>query len=533
MKKSLFTMLALLFTGLLVAAPVENPWTPKKKKIIDMSWSNPSVDYLVENLARMEQEAPINGITVRFIGRKPGVEGKAGEVHAHAIITRDVWQYEWFADQIAKYKGLNFTRFTDNFIYTTMTPARDMDWFDDAYWAAICNNYGILARITRECGMTGIVFDPEEYGGQIWRRYPGHSHAEAIAKARQRGREFGRAVFGANPNIKLLCLFLFSNGTYLNGDQVNHTLSHSFFNGVYDVLPPTATMIEGHEYFGYFANTDAEFEQLRIDLDRTFLPRVAAENYNKYRTQTQLAAPIYPDEMVNPRHPCYNYLKPEIEQIPFLDYLRQNLQRALRVSDEYVWVYSETGCWWSRSPHPKVKGTWEEQFPGTNRIFIELANPDFLSAGAQNLVEVPTSGMGKWMFWTAINHQGRGIWQNGVAFMTGVKLRGSIHTSIPAIAGHEYMLTVEVRPRSQSISGSASLSASFRATNNAWMRAPGQEKVVQMRSRQRGEWETLTIRIVAPENCKLLYFQMGVAGLKDNDAVEFRNPRLIDLTATE
>ena len=533
MKKSLFTMLALLFTGLLVAAPVENPWTPKKKKIIDMSWSNPSVDYLVENLARMEQEAPINGITVRFIGRKPGVEGKAGEVHAHAIITRDVWQYEWFADQIAKYKGLNFTRFTDNFIYTTMTPARDMDWFDDAYWAAICNNYGILARITRECGMTGIVFDPEEYGGQIWRRYPGHSHAEAIAKARQRGREFGRAVFGANPNIKLLCLFLFSNGTYLTGDQVNHTLSHSFFNGVYDVLPPTATMIEGHEYFGYFANTDAEFEQLRIDLDRTFLPRVAAENYNKYRTQTQLAAPIYPDEMVNPRHPCYNYLKPEIEQIPFLDYLRQNLQRALRVSDEYVWVYSETGCWWSRSPHPKVKGTWEEQFPGTNRIFIELANPDFLSAGAQNLVEVPTSGMGKWMFWTAINHQGRGLWQNGVAFITGVKLRGSIHTSIPAIAGHEYMLTVEVRPRSQSISGSASLSASFRATNNAWMRAPGQEKVVQMRSRQRGEWETLTIRIVAPENCKLLYFQMGVAGLKDNDAVEFRNPRLIDLTATE
>ena len=35
MKKSLFTMLALLFTGLLAAAPVENPWTPKKKKIID------------------------------------------------------------------------------------------------------------------------------------------------------------------------------------------------------------------------------------------------------------------------------------------------------------------------------------------------------------------------------------------------------------------------------------------------------------------------------------------------------------------
>ena len=117
--------------------------------------------------------------------------------------------------------------------------------------------------------------------------------------------------------------------------------------------------------------------------------------------------------------------------------------------------------------------------------------------------------------------------------MTGVKLRGSIHTSIPAISGHEYMLTVEVRPRSQSISGSASLSASFRAMDNAWMRAPGQEKVVQMRSRQRGEWETLTIRIVAPENCKLLNFQMGVAGLKDNDAVEFRNPRLIDLTATE
>ena len=531
MKKLLFATLVLFFSVLCLASPVENPWMPRKKKIIDMSWSNPSIDYLEQNLARMEKEAPINGITVRFVGRRPGVEGKAGEVHCHNIITRDQWQYEWFADQIAKYKNLKFTRFTDNFIYTTMTPAKDMDWFDDAYWNAICNNYGILSRITRECGMTGIVFDPEEYGGQIWRRYPGRSHAAAIRKARERGRQWGKAVFTANPNIKLLCLFLFSNGTFLTGDQVNHTLSHSFFNGVYDVLPPTATMIEGHEYFGYFANTDAEFEKLRIDLDRTFLPRVAAENYKKYRTQTQLSAPIYPDSMFYKSSTLRRYLQPEIDKTPYLDYLRQNLQRALRVSDEYVWVYSEQGCWWTESPHPKVKGSWDEQSPGMNRVFIELANPAFLTSSASNLVSVPDKGMGKWMYWTAINHQGRGYWKDGIAVMQGVKLRGSIHTSLPAIAGHEYVLSVDVRSRSRSISGYAGLSVSFRATDNQWIR--NSEKTTRMRSRQRGEWETISVRIKAPANCKLLYFQMGSGGLKADESVEFRNPRLVDLTAAK
>ena len=157
-----------------------------------------------------------------------------------------------------------------------------MDWFDDAYWSAICHNFGILARIAREVKFTGLLFDPEEYAGKVWRQYSGKTHTEAIIKARQRGREWGKAVFREYPEIKIFSLFLFSNGMFLKSDIVESTLSHAFFNGIYDVLPESATMIEGHEYFGYFANSDQEFFRLQRDLDRTFLTRVASENIKKY-----------------------------------------------------------------------------------------------------------------------------------------------------------------------------------------------------------------------------------------------------------
>lgn len=154
-----------------------------------------------------------------------------------------------------------------------------------------------------------------------------------------------------------------------------------------------------------------------------------------------------------------------------------------------------------------------------------------LTAAETNLVEVPAAGMGKWMFWTAVNHQGRAGWQNGVAFIRGVKVSGTIHTSIKCTPGHEYDFTVEARPRSERITGTASLTAVCRATDGKWIHKG--KKIVRLRSKQRGEWEKLSIRFKAPENSKTLYFQMGVSGLKDGEEVEFRNPRLVDLTAAE
>ena len=526
MKRFLFGSVLLLAAGIAAAAPVENAWRPAKKKLIDISWNNPTPDYLIKNLARMEKEAPVNGIAVRLTG-KMSKDGKVIPVQINSPFTRDVWQTGYFAEEIAKLKTLKFTRFTDNFIAVSMRPAKDMDWFDDAYWSAICNNFGVISAIVKEVGFTGFIFDPEEYAGKVWRKYPGKTHDAAIIKARERGRQWGKAVFGANPDIKIFCLFLFSNGTFWSGDQVESTLSHAFFNGVYDVLPPTAVMIEGHEFFGYFANSDAEFARLQHDLDRNFLPRVAVENIKKYRTQTQLAAPLYIDSMLYSTNPCYKRLLPEVANTPKLTYIRQNALRAMKVSDEYVWIYSELGCWWENSPHPRNKGSWEKQLPGVNQVIAEVANPEFLLAGKKNLAPAPEGkNQGEWLFWSSPHRVGRGSWLNGIAKLSGVKGIGCIHMSVPVTAGSEYLLQVEVR--CGKISGTASLGTAFRDSKGKWMRL---RKQIQMRKKGTDEWEKLSLRIVAPENAGKISFQLNSAALKPDESVEFRNPQLIEINS--
>ena len=515
---------------------VENPYRPPRKKLIDMSWSNPSVDYLVENLARMEQESPVDGITVRFVGRKPGVEGKAGDVHCHNIITKDVWQYEWFAGQIAKYKNLKFNRFTDNFIYTTMTPARNMDWFDDAYWAAICNNYGILARISKECDMAGIVFDSEEYGGKIWGNYKGSERAAAITKARQRGQEWGRAVFTANPDVKILCLFLFSHGTFIMGDAEASTLIRSFYNGVMDVMPATATMIDGHEYFGYFGKNRDCFVQLRYDVDHTFLSRVSANNFKKYRTQVQLAAPLYLDALTGVNASFHQYLVPEIDKLPRLEFIRQVLWNAMCVSDEYVWFYSERGSWWSGSPHPKAAKSWEQQFPGINGIFNEMRTITALDlTNAKNILMIPQLNAdpavkepGLWNFWrqNVKNPNGTSGWKDGKAYITGPQSNSCVNQRVAVKAGKRYLLRVEARSRSPQNNGFIYLGVAFRDAQNKFLPLRREIRIQPLKS---GNWEEMVFLITAPEGAVHASYMLGVKGLLNGEVIEFQHPQFLEL----
>ena len=515
---------------------VENPYQPPRKKFIDMSWSNPSVDYLEKNLVRMEKETPMDGITVRFVGRRPGVEGKAGDVHCHNIITKDKWQYEWFADQIAKYKKLKFTRFTDNFIYTTMTPAKNMDWFDDAYWASICNNYGILSRISKECNMAGIVFDSEEYGGKIWGNYKGSERAKAISKARQRGQEWGKAVFAANPKVKILCLFLFSHGTFIMGDAEASTLIHSFYNGVMDVMPPTATMIDGHEYFGYFGKNRDCFVQLRYDVDHTFLSRVSANNYRKYRTQVQLSAPLYLDALTGVNASFRRYLVPEIANQPRLEFIRQVLYNAMSVSDEYVWFYSERGCWWTKSPHPKVKGSWDEQFPGINNVFNELRAITALDlTGLKNILMIPQLNSdpavkepGKWNFWTQKpgDPKNKSGWKDGKVYITGPQTNACVNQRVAVKAGKRYLFRVEARSRSPKNNGFIYLGVAFRDAKNAFLPL---RREIRIKPVEYGNWEPMAFLLTAPEGACHAAFMLGVKGLLADQVVEFQHPQLIEL----
>ena len=534
MKKYL-VLLSVLFSILTVySQAVENLWRPPRKKLIDASWSNPTVEYLVANLERMEKEAPVDGIIIKMEFTVP-INGKNVKIFSHNTMNSLKWEYSWFTDQINKLKSLKFKKFTDNFLHTSMRPAKNMDWFNDEYWAAIANNYGIIARIARETGLTGFIFDPEEYAGKVWGVYQGRDRAKAITIARKRGQQVGNAIFKEKPDVKILSLFFFSFGTYLYGDAEASILTHSFFNGIMDVMPPEARILEGHEYFGYYAKNKDCFAQLRYDVDNVFLCRVSANNYQKYRNQVQLAAPFYLDSVTNNKNVCYKRLLPEIESMPRLDYIRQNLWNAMEASNEYVWCYSEEYAWWNKSHVARVKGNWETRMPGLTAIWRELSEISALDLSkAVNILDIPQLNKdpqvkepGKWNFWRRNNKDNpEGKWKNGLAYIVGPQQESCVNQSVNIKGGKRYLFRVEARARSEKNSGTICLGTAFRDGSGKFL---PQRREIRIKPLKHGNWESMVFLITAPQDAKICSYQLGVKKLQKGEEVEFRHPQLLEL----
>ena len=154
---------ALLFTLLSSLIAFSAP----KVKVIDLSWSNPTIAFLEQHLAEMEKDSPLDGITIRFAGKTEEVNGvKYGPTSGNAWNKRP-WKYELLRDEIQRYKALHFTQFTDNFYYLT-TSAMDFDWCSDDDWKNVANNFGVAAKAAREMGLKGLLVDIEEYGKHFW-----------------------------------------------------------------------------------------------------------------------------------------------------------------------------------------------------------------------------------------------------------------------------------------------------------------------------------------------------------------------------
>lgn len=170
-------------------------WRPPQKKLIEAGWDTPTTGFLRENIKKMEESTPYQGIRIKLEGNG---EGKGQ--HVKTIFGKTRWQYEWFKDDVENLKNTDFKTFTDNFIATGVMPG-DVDWFTDSDWACVCNNFALVARIAQETGMKGIVFDPEEYSSYLWSgtNVNGHSREETETMARQRGQEFGNALFKTFP----------------------------------------------------------------------------------------------------------------------------------------------------------------------------------------------------------------------------------------------------------------------------------------------------------------------------------------------
>lgn len=244
-----------------------------------------------------------------------------------------------------------------------------------------------MARIARETKMAGLIFDPEEYGSRLWSggNTRGHSRADTIAKARQRGREFADAIFKEYPNMKLFCFFWLSSNKRFADNPESASLFIPFINGVYDNLPPEAVIIEGDEGSGYMAKNPEDYYKIRADFHTRSPKLLDKANISKYRNQTQLAIANYMDPYFigKPGNAWYEALCPELENVGHVKFFGRNLKTALEVSDEYVWTWAERMSWWPSRVDNWHQKTCEGIAPGITEAVLTARAP--LKAAEKNI----------------------------------------------------------------------------------------------------------------------------------------------------
>ncbi len=165
--------------------------------------------------------------------------------------------------------------------------------------------------------------------------------------------------------MTFFCFFWHSHVQFayykVNSDGYHDTFIH-FMNGVYDNLPPTATIIDGNETNGDHAADGKDFQAMANQVFHTYLVAVEEANIVKAKTQTHLAPAFYLDPY---------FIKSDSSWAKKLDweghpdrtlYFLENMKHAMKVTDKYIWTWGENGSWWRDKPDQPF--SWESRSPG-------------------------------------------------------------------------------------------------------------------------------------------------------------------------
>jgi len=534
-----------------------DPGSMRSRKIIATGWDNPTPQQLKRDLAEMEKR-PFDGVVVDVTAE--GQPEAVGSVPFRTAFGTGAWKEEWFSKSVSDLKSLRPTRLKHLFLNLLANPG-NVDWFDDAGWKDVVEHWRIAAKVAREAGMRGILFDPEPYTKPWfqfgWPAQPGrdkHSFEEYRVKARERGRAVMTAVAGEYPDAVILSYFLLTyvmqGAKYLDQPDPaaglvgqNYGLMPAFLDGWLDAAPPTIKIVDGDER-AYLYNSEIDYLRSVVEIKGRAQVLVMPENRAKYRAQVQAGFAFYLDAYVNP--PGQYYIDPKGGSR--LDRFRENLACALDATDEYIWIYGEQGRWWPMPggmtagwPNEKYP-MWPEKFPGCDAVLAFARDP---VGEARDMVEVLKKsgklrnlarnggfgdaggkGGGKgadwkdsdappdWSTWQDDNSHGvfgwdrkEGVSAPGSARAAGVE-QGCFIQTYKVKPGEKYAISASCRNRGV---GAPWITARWKDEAGHWTEETNDVSVHPDGSAT-GEWQGWFGPVTVPEKARELVLLLGVTG---------------------
>jgi len=323
----------------LTAVYYPTPSIPRsEKRVLAMGSHVPTLQEMLEQIEAWQQ-TPFDGLILNIATSKDS-RGLAWTIFGDQRI--DQAQLD---RQVERFSGFNWGRLTDNFLRVNVYPAT-VDWFDN--FDAILYNVEAMARLAYQLGFAGIMLDTEQYPGIEIFDYPKqkykdqYDYAAYDAQVFLRGQEIMRALNRGYPGITVLHTFGLTIGAQFGGgrDLLPHTragLLTPFIEGMIDAAGETTTLVDAFEG-SYTYSQEAEF-LAAYKLIKGFTRDFYARNPAAYGEVVEAGFGLWLD------HGCGDAglssttcgFQPESFQ--------NAVDLALRYSDRYVWIYSQTVNW--------------------------------------------------------------------------------------------------------------------------------------------------------------------------------------------
>jgi len=334
-----------------VAIGALSPGKKVGKKLIEFGWDEPDTRFMREHIAQM-QASPFDGCVFHVNYRLPNGTPRN--------FTWDAWGRSRFTAALLDSARLDleatrFGRFRENFLRVNVTPG-NLDWFEDH--GAVMTNLELAARLAKQGGCPGILFDTEPYQGALWdfhaqtKAHP-HSWDELSAQVRRRGGEAMAALERGYPGLTVFVSVSYSwpfdetvGGRRPLADA-HYGLLPSFLDGMIGAASDSVVIVDGHE--ASYPYRDPALFAAKADTMRHAVRRMVAQP-ERYSRLLSVAFGIWMDHN-SPKlgwhadHPESNYFTPAAFAV--------SVQAALDQADRYVWIYAQEPRWWTPEGGPR------------------------------------------------------------------------------------------------------------------------------------------------------------------------------------